>query len=206
MDCYHQLCSELCTNSSAIVTVATIADGIVYKEYRDRYYVCDVFLRQCCESCGVVMAPGESQLFQNSQFLGGPVCWLFKRLAVLGEILLWPPARYYQRDGNWQFHAWETESFTTLIGRLNECASRSQIGALLLNLNLAADWRILLECSIAVSEGYRDFYISDTECRVAYVLHHHDMVKVSAPDAVCVDDIVSNLDALYPQVQNYSNF
>jgi hypothetical protein len=199
------ICSlDVCPSPNDIVTVATITDGFLNAPYRNRYYV---FIDHSIAFLDII----NNNLTINKQcnnknlFLKGPVRWLLHRLSFLDQILLWPPTRYHQPNGTWLFHPWELDKFSVLLEKLQSLTPAS-VGGLILDPKRLLDQNILLECCLSVATGYRDFFLSDIDCRIVYVLHHHDMVEVSAPITEVQQSIIADLDGFAPQIQNCSNY
>ena len=135
----------------------------------------------------------------KNAFLNGPMRWLIARIQRFDQILLWPAGAFRRQmnsasiDRQSDSAIDEAEMFQLIktAGLNNESD-----GALVLDLQQAADCRLIWRVAQFVSHGFDNFYVADSALSEVYVLHHHSRILVSIPSAERRQQLLDELNNL----------
>jgi hypothetical protein len=187
-----------------IITIGLDPDGTLKPAYRQRYFACvrnadeePLFLHASGFALEEPFATAAVNEPGNNYFAMGPVHWLLARVRRFERVLLWPKGGLRGDDGL---------GFLTVIGGertdnaphvarwlARHAAEPARVGAVLLGLSDLDDCQALWEAANLVGVWSYDFFLSDAAAREVYLLHHHDKVVISIPDARARRELLEDL-------------
>jgi hypothetical protein len=188
-----------------IITVGLDPDGTLKPAYRERYFACvrnaddEPLLRRAAGfalkgpfAAAAAREPG------NNYFAMGPARWLLARIRRVERVMLWPRGGFRGHDG--------LGFLLTVAGgdRIDQAPHLARwfgrrtsepagVGAALLSLSDLDDCQVLWEAANLVGVGSYDFFLSDAAAHEVYLLHHHDKVVISIPDARARRELLEEL-------------
>ena len=65
----------------------------------------------------------------------------------------------------------------------------------MLDLTRMCDCEVLWEVAKHVAWSDSDFFLSDTDCKAVYILHHHHKIMISIPDSATRQELSHDLTA-----------
>jgi len=201
-----------------IVTVGLDPDGTLKPPYRQRYFPC---VRNADEEPLLLHDPGfalaepfgtavEREPGKN-YFAMGPVRWLISQITRFERVLLWPKGGFRGRDG--------LDFLLTVAGgeRIDQAPylahwferhapEPAQVTAVLLHLSAQEDCQALWEAANLVGVWSYDFFLSDAAGREVYLLHHHDKLVISIPDAQARRELLEELARQHELLEDCSGY
>lgn len=185
-----------------ILTVGVEPDATLVPAYRSNYFTCrrDVSDTALIEYDRDYAFPDavarllQDGAIRSNDFLQGPMRWLFVQLNRHGQVRLWPKKGPYLIEDGWQFGDTEMRDLSVNIKHLVGTARcRETRGPVSLDLKQGYSQAILAEVGSYVGRSHRDFYLADMDGAEVYMMHHHDKVVVSIPDAHRRDMMIAQL-------------
>jgi hypothetical protein len=204
-------------DADSVITVGVEADPTLYRQYRQRFFVVEpepeqVFRVSVCPEpyrgrwldLVACQPPGYWQ-----DFLAGPGSWLLSRLSRFGQVVVWSDRGLPwdelncpdYRDWGLQVPALAAAFFTPADGPEG---SRP----FLLSV---ADERFadaVAACVLFASPCLRDCYLADEGATEVHLIHHHEKVVVSIPDAGAREALLRELQEaawLFSDVSGYGS-
>jgi hypothetical protein len=179
-------------DAATIITVAVEPDPTLYRQFRQRFFLCEPEPEQVFRVMGCPEAHRGRWLEVVSRqppgywrdFLAGPGSWLLSRLARFRRVVTWSDRGLPWDALDCPIHrSWgmEVPAAATFFAPSNGPeASRPRL--LCVEDGRFAD--AVAACILfASSASNRDCYLADADAAEVYLAHHHEKVVISIPDA-----------------------
>ena len=204
-------------DADTVVTVAVEPDGTLYRQYRERFFLCEpepehVFRVMGCPELHrtrwleqVVRQPAG--YWQD--FLAGPGSWLLSRLARFPKVVVWGVQGLSWDQLDCSIHrGWGMEVPAAAAGFFAATAGPDALRPRLLPVRDERFVAVLAACLLFASVGLRDCYLADAEAAEVYLAHHHDKVAISIPDTAVRKKLLRELAEaawLFTDVSGYAS-
>jgi hypothetical protein len=186
---------DVCPSPETYITVGLDIDGTLKPAYRERYFACvrngddqPLLLHDPTFALAEPFATAAERESRNNYFVMGPVRWLLVRIRRFERVWVWPRGGF-RNDEELGFldKVFKGEQITQAPHSVHWFARHapdpSLLGAALLSLSDLDDCQALWEVANLVGECFYDFFLSDPACQEVYMMHHHDKLVISIPDA-----------------------
>jgi hypothetical protein len=210
----HSSSTDVWPSPATIATVAMELDGTLPPSYRHRYFACVLDAEEQpilqYHAAFQLSTPFDSIRVQEpprGHFMVGPFLWLLRRLRGFSRILLWPREKYRKTDGVWFFNPWEVDHVGALFEWAREAALNSlPVDAVMLDLVRQRDCRVLWQIGNLVADSHLDYYVSNADVTEVYLLHHHDKVIISIPNADLRRKVIRELNEVSDVITDCSDY
>jgi hypothetical protein len=179
-------------DADTVITVGVEPDATLYRQYRQRFFVVEPEPEQVFRVTGCPELPRGRWLDLVAcqppgcwqDFLAGPGSWLLSRLSRFGRIVAWS-----DRGLPWDeldcpdYRTWglEVPARATDFFASSDGPEASRPRLLSVEDERFAD--AVAACVLFALPCLRDCYLADEEASEVYLVHHHEKVVVSIPDA-----------------------
>jgi hypothetical protein len=194
---------DVCPSPDKYLTVALEIDGTLKPAYRERYFACvrnaedePVLVHAPAFALAEPFATAAERAPDNNYFVMGPVRWLLVRIRCFEHVWVWPRGGFWRIDQAPHWARW--------IQRY--ASNHARVSAALLHLSDLDDCQALWEAANLVGGPGYDFFLSDLHGREVYLMHHHDKLVISIPDALARQQLLQALAGLAGMLEDCSAY
>jgi hypothetical protein len=200
------------------LTVALEIDWTLKPAYRERYFACvrsaedePVLVHAPAFALAEPFATAAERAPDNNYFVMGPVRWLLVRIRCFEHVWIWPRGGFCDRD--------KLGFLLQVLGgeRIDQAPhwarwfqryapDPARVSAALLHLSDLDDCQALWEAANLVGGPGYDFFLSDVHGREVYLMHHHDKLVISIPNAIARQQLLEALAGLGGMLEDCSGY
>jgi hypothetical protein len=187
----------------SIVTVAVEPDGTLRREYRERFFLCELEPEQVFRAVGCperhqvrwLELVSEQPPGYWQDFLAGPGSWLLSRLSRFREVVVWSEKGLPWNGLDDPIHKnWGMVIPAGATHFFGETARPQSHFPHLISVHDRQFADALAACMLFASPGMRDCYLADAAATEVYLAHHHEKVVIFIPDAQARRKLLQKLE------------
>lgn len=199
------------------VTVAVEPDGVLYPQFRQRFFLCHPEPEQVFHVLGCpkphrtrwleLVARQPPGYWQD--FIAGPGSWLLCRLVRSREVVVWSDGGMPWDRLDCSLHrGWGMVVPAEVAPLFAATAGPESIRPRLIRLRDERFADVVAACLLFASVGMLDCFLACGEGAEVYLAHHHDEVVVSVPDPKAREALLRELAEapwLFTDVSGYGS-